>query len=263
MQGNNSQLIIFLIVMAFSALSWVIGYLKEQSRIKKAKDEQKRRFEESLRTGRPVDEPVRAKDPAADLAARRQAQLQELRRQQVEERARAQGGVVVVRGPSPGNSGGAGIPGTLGVPGPQQPQRPARGQVVIQRGPNAGAQRTQRRDPQQPPVRAKETQPPTFASGNEPAMLQARRLREQSEREAAAQMASRIEARDAERRAAELAAQDRDRRLAAASSRAASAAKPLGGARGLIFDKSGAATSESLRRAIVLAEVFGRPVSDR
>lgn len=260
MHGNNSQLIIFLIVMAFSALSWVIGYLKEQSRIKKVKDEQKRRFEESLRTGRSAEEPVLQKDPAADLAARRQAQLQELRRQQMEERARGQGGVVVAR--APGSAGGAGAPGTLGGPGSQQ--RPGRGQIVIQRAPNTGAQRGQRRDPQQQPARpARDTPPPTFATGNDPTTLQARRQREQAERESAAQMALRIEARDAERRAAELSAQERERRLAAASTRAASAAKPLGGARGLLFDRSGGATPEFLRRAILLSEVLGRPVSDR
>lgn len=264
MQGN-SQFIIFMIVMAFSVLSWVIGYLKEQSRIKKAKDEQRKRFEESLRTGRPVEEAARPTDPAAELAARRQAQLQELRRQQMEERSRG-GGTVVVRAPSgtgqarPGQSG-QGFP--LPVPPTGTPQqRPGRGQVVVQRTP-AGQRSAQRQQPQQPARERRDATPPTFNSGNDPAVLAARRQREQAERESAAQIATRKEDRESERRAAELAVHDREKRLAAAASSRATAAALPKGPRGLLLDPSGNMSPQSLRRAIVLAEIFNKPVSQR
>ena len=108
--GNNSQLIILLIFATISALSWVFGKLKEQSELKRARDEARRKRDEELRTGR-VEQPsptsrmppTPAQVRAQDMAARRQAQLEELRRQQ---QARTQmtlpGGVVIVRGPVPG-----------------------------------------------------------------------------------------------------------------------------------------------------------------
>lgn len=105
----STQFIILLIFGGISMLSWVLGKLREQAELKRARDEARRRREEELRTGRSGDAPdsmdarqTAARTRAQELAARRQAQLEQLRRQQ---QARAQvtlpGGVVIVRNPPP------------------------------------------------------------------------------------------------------------------------------------------------------------------
>lgn len=119
----STQFVILLIFAGISTLSWVFGKLREQAELKRARDEARRRRDEELRTGRAVETPApgtrqsAAQSRAQELAARRQAQLEQLRRQQ---QARAQvavpGGVVIVRGPQP-------------------PGAPARGPVVTRRLP--------------------------------------------------------------------------------------------------------------------------------
>ncbi len=87
---QNSNLWVFLIILAFSTISWIVKKLQEQAALKAAKDRAEARRDEALRTGR---------DPAGDgasaaggpgslddaqarlreLAQRRQAQLRQLR----------------------------------------------------------------------------------------------------------------------------------------------------------------------------------------
>lgn len=112
---NYIQLIILLLFVGFSVVSWVIRKLQEQSQVRRIQTERERRELEMLRTGRalePETPPVATgadSDRLRDLAARRQAQLQELRRR-AQERTRAE------RGPGgPGReSPVVSIPGSAG-----------------------------------------------------------------------------------------------------------------------------------------------------
>lgn len=86
-QGWSSLLIIALAFGA-PAISWLFGKLKEQHELKKARDAARERQQESLRathivdrTERPAPEQQRERQ-VSDLAARRQAQLRELRERQ-------------------------------------------------------------------------------------------------------------------------------------------------------------------------------------
>ena len=88
---NNMQVWVFVIVFAFSGISWVVRKLQEQAAIKAAKDREARRREEILRTGRdPATEGGGASEGSLDdaqarlreLAQRRQAQLRELRKRE-------------------------------------------------------------------------------------------------------------------------------------------------------------------------------------
>jgi len=82
------QYVVLFAFMGMSVASWVFGQLREQTRRKKARDDARRRYEEQLRTGRAADPgskpaaPRQAMSRAQQLAARRQAQLEELRRRQ-------------------------------------------------------------------------------------------------------------------------------------------------------------------------------------
>lgn len=92
---NNPQIWVVLIVLAFSGISWLFRVLKEQAEKKNAEQARQRRIEELLRTGRdpnqqgdaptaaPATEPLdSAQARLREIAARRQAQLRELRRKQ-------------------------------------------------------------------------------------------------------------------------------------------------------------------------------------
>ncbi len=114
---NNAQILIFLVIIGSSVFGWIFKQLREQAELKRIEHERERRKLEQLRTGR-VDEPDRpiaaqtrvstpqapSPSPAAptttgagrvrleEIAARRQAQLAELRRRRAEQLARAQSG---------------------------------------------------------------------------------------------------------------------------------------------------------------------------
>lgn len=120
-----------IIVLGLSAASWIFQRLKEQSEVKKSQDQLRRRVEDELRTGRaaPESQPTPRADAQAlqDLAARRQAQLRELRMRQAGQGA---GGPVVARAPQ-GTPGGpvltpprAASSGPIIVPGPGRPTAP-------------------------------------------------------------------------------------------------------------------------------------------
>ncbi len=126
-----------IIVLGLSAASWIFQRLKEQSEVKKSQDQLRRRIEDELRTGRATSEnqPAPRADAQAlqDLAARRQAQLRELRMRQA---GQGSGGPVVVRPPQGTTSGTVVAPprgassGPILVPGPgrptsQTPRQPA------------------------------------------------------------------------------------------------------------------------------------------
>jgi hypothetical protein len=128
---NWLQLIMLLVVFGGSFLSWMAKKLSEKAEQKRRQDALERRQAEALRTGRPVPEAAPAAAPETDrqreLAARRQAQLQELRRRQ-QERARKGAATGRPAGPTP----------------PAMPQRPQAG-VRAPRGPAPGSPIPQRR----------------------------------------------------------------------------------------------------------------------
>lgn len=177
---NNLWVLAIFLAMSFG--SWLLNQLREQAKLKKARDEARRRYEEQLRTGR--TEPSRSVAPAPvaapsaeEAAQRRQAQLRELRKQQ-----ESSGRTVVIARPSP-----------------QAPARPAPspivlgpGGVVIARGP----QQTGRVRPS--PAERRETPDAAVAAAQQAEAarlaLEQRRARERAEREAAALAAERATA---------------------------------------------------------------------
>lgn len=85
--GNNLgmwiQLLLIVVVFGGSAITALVRKLAEKAEQKKRQDALARARDESLRTGRAPEGTTEA-TPADTLAARRQAQLEELRRQQQE-----------------------------------------------------------------------------------------------------------------------------------------------------------------------------------
>lgn len=151
MQGNY-HLLAVLAFFAFSALSWVIGKLREQAAIKKSRDEARRNRDEELRTGRAVEAPAQTRGgelaELRELAAKRQQQLQQMRDMQKRSAAAAKQRPkdTVVFGPSPiplpGGQRQQG-PGVPGVPGrPSLPNAPVtlRPQGRPQQQPSRGVQ---------------------------------------------------------------------------------------------------------------------------
>jgi hypothetical protein len=138
MQGGNFHLIIVLLFFAFSAISWVVGKLREQAAIKKARDEMKRTRDEELRTGRAVAPPAPTRGgelaELRELAMKRQQQLQQMRDMQKRGPQTARSGTpeILVGAPlpvpglpnRPGTLSAPGIPGTPGIPGRPRPIPP-------------------------------------------------------------------------------------------------------------------------------------------
>ena len=102
-----NQFWIFLIVIGISVVSSIIGKLKEQAEINRAREAARRRREEEVRTGQPQTEtqsastrqrpaqpsqqtrpqPASREDRMREVSARRQAELRDLRERQARERA--------------------------------------------------------------------------------------------------------------------------------------------------------------------------------
>ncbi len=255
MGGGSGHLIILLIVFGMSAISWVIGKLREQAAIKRMKDELKRRQEEELRTGRTSEpsQPTKLSElqQLRELAIKRQQQLEQMRAAQrtagQADAARArgtlgapsQGGPVVLipsppiptgripkptRAPGvPGIPGGPGVPRTIPGGG-----RPAGG---------AGSSRPVPRRAAEPEPQRTLARPPATVPVPEPArgVTQGRG------------------------RLMEIASAQSDR-AGDAGRPSAPAAVELAALVGLRARGGGAA---ELRRAILLSEVLGPPVSAR
>lgn len=131
--GQNwvNLLWVFLVIGA-PAISWTVGKLREQYEKKRLRDMQRAREEESIRMTRIADRGPRVDpeqertDRLAELAARRQAQLEELRQrrgvQQQERREAPPQGPVIVGMPT-------GAPPRPGVPRAPRPQAPPTGRT--------------------------------------------------------------------------------------------------------------------------------------
>lgn len=138
--------------MGISAISWILQRLKEQAAIKQARDEIARAKNEELRTGR-SSAPTAPKAVAQtetqalqDLAARRQAQLRELRTRQMQQGQPQSTTPPVVLTPPPARRPAPSAPqhGTLrptplpGGPRTNAPTRPVpRSQQPLQRRPES------------------------------------------------------------------------------------------------------------------------------
>ncbi|MFM9957067.1 MAG: hypothetical protein ACKVZJ_03260 [Phycisphaerales bacterium] len=269
MQGNNLQLLLIILVFGFSAISWVIGKLREQAAIKKARDELRRARDEQLRTGRTPEEagsgPSEAKTRSGDLnelrelAMKRQRQLEQMKEmQQQQMRSQRTAAQTPTRDPrqvpgtssippmpfpipgtplptpKPGGGGGLRGPGMPGVPRP--PKQQSRRQPMQ---PSGGVQDIR---PGQPAMRPKPARPfkaeQTF---DVPPFM--------------------------------VAEQATPRRLLADSPMPGSEAAPLTGVdrRAVPIGLSallgrtdgGRPTMAEVRRAVILSEIFGPPVSAR
>lgn len=247
----NNNLWFLALFFGMSIASWVFGQLREQAKLKKAREEARRQYEEGLRTGRVAVGP-RAAAPqpmtatATELAERRAAQLRDLRRQQDASRG---GTTVVIAKPPASPPTGVPRPGSTPVVlGPVG--------IVIPRAPSP-VRAKQPTTPARVPARPMpEVQDPRLA-------LQQRRLRELAEHDAAVMRAERAEEMETagQTRSAQARRHGADSIGEVASVRPRSTAS---GVRGLLFGKDGRAKrGEEMRRLFALNEVLGQPVSMR
>lgn len=121
---NWTQLLVIALIIGFSVVSWAARKLQEQAAKRRALEEVDRRRTELLRTGKdpslsaPAGPPMSEQEARLrEIATRRQAQLQELRKRA--QMRQQQGGPVVVRAP------GAGTPRPAPAPVPTPVARPA------------------------------------------------------------------------------------------------------------------------------------------
>lgn len=252
-----TQLIIILLFVGFSVLSWAFRQLREYQQKQAARQAAERRRLEMLRTGRgearaevqqveaaPLEAPPRAPD-LHDDARRRLQELAQRRRAELEAMARrAAGGA--------GGAGGSGAGAPMAGPRPATP-------VPVQRTPQARGER-----------------PVTKAEQQRRAAEQARRRAEKQDKQDRIEAKRRAEqARVVERQRAEADARQTAAEQQTAASAAADAlgttdpgrtARPaLAAAIGAARLGPGAtpATAEQWRRAIVLMSVLGPPAALR
>lgn len=254
--GSNGHLIVLLIVFGMSAVSWIVGKLREQAAIKRMRDELKRRQDEELRTGRLLEapEPTEKRGELAELrelAIKRQQQLEQMRRSQKQQ---AETQVIVVspsqapppvrRGPGvPGVPGGIGGPGGPGFPVKKTgfPGGPTRTQVPQPLPSPKPAQRPATPSTRSPQVVRQRAQPPERASAGFAEPPKPRRP--VADPPSAIQSAPQEQA---------------DGYLIAEARRVG----PVGIA-GMLGLAGGKVTVADLRRQIVLGEILGQPLSLR
>lgn len=157
---NNIQIYVVLFMVAASILSSIIKKAREAAEQRKAQLEIERRRLEALRTGRTEDD-AREEDPAAALAKRREAQLEELRRLQRERaRAQASGGAAAGTRTAPGRTPQPRpqqFPQTQSIPQPQRADRNRAQRPQPQR-------QSQPQAPQRQQVRPQDARPARQAS---------------------------------------------------------------------------------------------------
>jgi hypothetical protein len=248
-RGNPQQwlqLIFFLLVVSGSFLSWLFKQLQAKAEQKRRMDAAESRKIESLRTGRGLEASAPAAPPSTsgptagpragppadrqrELAARRQAQLQELRRRQLE---RAQGAPAPGRPPEPRRQ----TPLII-IPG-------STGPIVVER------KAAPRPAPPAPPERR---QPPREAPRH-PATVAAPR---------AAQPERPKRQRGARQRAQPAPSQAIDREQFTHISQAAPPLEVSRGGTPSPVTPGAPRTAEDWRRAIMAREILGRPLAER
>ncbi|MBL8991634.1 MAG: hypothetical protein JNJ48_08660 [Phycisphaerae bacterium] len=151
-QGFNIQVIVILLLFAFSGLSWLFRKLKEKAEVQRANAERQRHIEEMLRTGRdpltgaPAGAPVEPMTAAAreqvytppavagqpdDADTRRQRELADRRREQLRQLRDRLAGKPGPAQPQPVSGelwpgGPVVVIGQAGSPAPQAPASPSR-----------------------------------------------------------------------------------------------------------------------------------------
>lgn len=97
LSGNTIQFLVFALVVGGGFFQWLLRALKEQADAKKAKAEQAKRAEQLLRTGKPAADAAprvataqATEDPRVAERRRRMQELAERRREQIEELRRRQ-----------------------------------------------------------------------------------------------------------------------------------------------------------------------------
>jgi len=248
MQGGNYQLILILIVFGFSALSWVIGQLRQQAAIKKTRDEMSRARDEELRTGRQSDtetNPSRSGELAElrELAMKRQQQLQQMRAAQ---QRGTQG--MQVRMPAPDRRVQA-----PQFPSPSQQSRPTAPGIPKPARPGVPGVPSQARRPGTT-GRIEEIRPPT------PAQRPQRRAMAQPQPEEAPLPAYTAERATTRRLVAD--ADDPTNSVNAFADREKRNTAPIGFA-ALLGTQGHKPTPSEMRRAIILSEIFLPPVAAR
>lgn len=237
---QNQRLIFLAIFLGFGALNALYNYLAKQAKIKKEAERRQRELEESLRTGRGIEQAsaglattAEAEDPGRarreEIARKRREQLEELRRRAA---AKAQGG------------SGTSLPqqqrAATSRPATKQADRPADRPVI------AGLDPAQLERKKREAARARD------------AARRETMLREQAVSRAAAEARALTEAQDrALQQAAAFRASAQQQADAPASSQAGSSRGSQSSLRGRRF------TATDWRRAIVMQELLAPPVSMR
>ncbi len=255
---QNYQVWIFVLLAAFSAISWVVKKLQEQAAIKAAQEREGRRSDEILRTGRdPQAQAEAARAPGnlddaqarlRELAQRRQAQLRELRKR---EQAQGQQGAPPQQ-PVPSHQPSAGpVTAELWPGGPV---------IVLQHGPAAPAAPSPR-VPAPGPVFA-----PQQRQTSQP--RPARAAKDGSAKKAAQDAARKraLELRQAaERQRNQQSAMAQDREDEATSRARAVAARPgvQAAVQEAVLVWTPPQTANAWRDAFIAAEVLGPPVALR
>lgn len=264
-QGFNIQVVVILLLFAFSGLSWLFRKLKEKAEVQRANAERQRQIEEMLRTGRdPVSgAPVSSADAAArepvyvppavaradDPDTQRQREIAERRREQLRQLRDRLAGKPAPSQPGPVSGelwpgGPVVVIGQAGSPAPQAPA-PA-GRAAPQPRPAPPRQPPQARPgptpPQQPrPTKKKRPQPERTGPALSAEAIAGIRDRRESD-QARRQGAARITASDTDASRADAARVRRD--------------APMLGA---LVPQS----PDQWRQAIIAAEILSPPVGLR
>lgn len=257
--GTNYQVWIFVLLAAFSAISWAVKKLQEQAAIKAAQEREARRSDEILRTGRdPQAQAEAARAPGSlddaqarlrELAQRRQAQLRELRKR---EQAQGQQGAPPPQPVSSHQPSAGPVTAELWPGGPV---------IVLQHGPAAPAAPQPARTPVPGPVFA-----PQQRQTSQP--RPARAAKDGSAKKAAQDAARKraLELRQAaERQRNQQSAMSQDQEDRATSQARAAAARPgvQVALQEAVLVWTPPQTANAWRDAFIAAEVLGPPVSLR
>ncbi len=261
---NWLQLLIALLLVGGPVLGTIIGKLKEQAALKRARDETKRRQQEALRTTQVIErtneesetEEDRRSVAMRELAARRQAQLRELRRRQAQsqtgQQANTGGGVLRAPSSSPSGGGGGGGAGTS-IPGGPFPTPTGRGQRQQQREAQR-QQRRQQRGGQQRPARRESTPPVRDRQGPDADRPTADRIGDRIKESAIAVGSTPI--RSGAIGTSAIGEQSTEDKSSARSN-------IHDGVRSMLFGADGHVDHDKLRKAVALTEVLGTPTSLR
>lgn len=259
--ASTIKVIIFLVLLALSALSWAFKKMAEQKQIKRAREMRERQSEQMLRTGRTEDgiavptatalpTPAAPNPVAGHADARRRLQeLAERRQRQLEELRKKQGNA----GPTV-TSAGSPVP-TIERPPPSRTTDMRPGSQPTLPAPSRQAPQPQQKKAQPKPQQAKRAVKPQtrqeVRDANQPARDRAGRTPEQAARQALADRAESEATHPAQGNSSDAAA-------AAQRKGAESLRGALSGAK-----RGGGMNASDWRRVMMMREILDKPMSDR